>query len=527
MISYLSLFPVLILLLACAVLIILKLVRPEFPYTWLIASSGALLSWLLVLLSRSNIPQSISFFSWGTDQLTPYTLELLLDQYSWPYAFTLATLVLSVILTDVIRPDNGNWFVWPVNLLIGALGILAVESGNPYTLLIAWTAIDLAEVIIFLRQHYQNSQRNKTITAIAARVAGTFLLVWAILYTLNSGVRLDFSLMPTQTSVLLILSAVLRMGVFPLNHPILQDTQLHRTLGTTTRLVSTAAGLILLSRTAIVGVQTLLTPYMMAITGLVAVLAAFVWIVSRDEIQGQSYWILGVGAFSVASAIRAQPLASLAWGELLILSGSLLFLVSTRNRILYSILLVAGLSITTLPYTSGWNGVLLYLPYWGAPLLLFLIAQSFLLAGYLRHALRPEPPLSGLVRWVWLIYPWGLALLPASYYIIGWFGWQVELSLVSVLPGFLVSLMTIIWVTIYYQIKRRPVILQYVRGVRDRISNIFPSRWIFPLIGRAYLSLGRSLSFFVTVLEGDGGVLWALFFLVLFIAILTQLRIGG
>ena len=143
MTAYLPLIPVLILFFTFAVLIILRYVRPEFAYSWLIASSGALLAWLLVLLSWREIPQTISLFSWGTDQFLPYTLQLSIDQFSWTYSFTLATLVLSVILTDVSRPDNANGSTWSSNILLAALGILAVEGGNPYTVLLMWVATEI------------------------------------------------------------------------------------------------------------------------------------------------------------------------------------------------------------------------------------------------------------------------------------------------------------------------------------------------------------------------------------------------
>ena len=531
MTAYLPLIPVLILFLTCAVLIILRFARPEFAYSWLIASSGALLAWLLVLLSRSNIPHTISIFPWGTEQTLPYNLQMSIDQFSWPYAFALATRVLSLILTDVVRPDNANWFVWSSNLLLGALGILAVEAGNPYTLLLMWMAIDLTVVFVLLREVSQNDQRERVVIAFAARAAGTLLLVWAILSTINSGISIDFDIdfnqIPNQTSLLLLFSAVLRMGVVPLHQPILQEVDQRRNLGTTIRLVLAAAGLILLTRTANVGFQGSLSPYIIVISGIAALFAAVAWVASRDELQGRSYWILGIGTFAFASAVRAEPLASLAWGVMLILSGGLLFLVSTRNRLLYAILMLGGVSVTTLPYTQGWGGVLLYVPDFEAPLVFFLIAQSFFLAGYLRHVLPPAPPLSGLERWVRVIYPWGLALLPASQFIIGGFGWQAELTLLNVMPGILVCLLTVIWITLYHRLNRRPKILQFGKGMGDITSRIISTRWFYRLIGRVYVTIERSLSFIVAVLEGDGGVLWALFFLVLFIAILTQYRIGG
>jgi hypothetical protein len=254
--------------------------------------------------------------------------------------------------------------------------------------------------------------------------------------------------------------------------------------------------------------------------------AALMWAVSRNDLDGQPYWIVGIAAFSIAAALRSQPDASLAWGVLSILTGGLLFLVSVHHRYLLIILVIGLLSLSTLPFTPAWNGVLLYSQDFTPLLVLFLIAQSIFMAGYLRFAMLPAFTQPVLQRWVWVIYPWGLAIIPVSHYIIGWLTWGFDLRAATILPGLLASVFAGVWLTLAYQLKKPPQILLIAKRVLSKFHNVSATGWIYRLLGKFYTFIGRFIAFIVTVLEGDGGVMWALFFLVLFIAILTQIRLG-
>jgi hypothetical protein len=282
----------------------------------------------------------------------------------------------------------------------------------------------------------------------------------------------------------------------------------------------------LVTRLATAGYQGSGSSYLVVLSGLLAMYAALMWAVSRNDLDGQPYWIIGIAALSIASAIQSQPDASLAWGVLSILTGGLLFLVSTPHRYLLIILLIGLLSLSTLPFTPAWNGVLLYSQDFTTMLILFLLAQSIFMAGYLRFAMLPAFTQPVFQSWVWVIYPWGLAIIPVSHYIIGWLTWSSDLRADTILPGLLASLLAAVWLTLAYRLKKPPQILVYAKRVLSTLHNVSATGWIYRLLGKFYIFIGRFIAFVVTVLEGDGGVMWALFFLVLFIAILTQIRLG-
>lgn len=526
MIGYLALSPILLLLLTAVALITLRLLRPAFAYSWLIAAFSALLVWILVLFLRGNFPQSIPLLRWEPGWLFTFSPVLLVDQTSWVYAFCISTLLLSTILTDAARQDEANWFLWTGDLLIVGVALAAVLSGNLLTLLLLWTAIDLIEGTIFIYFSKTPTHTSRALLTLSIRIAGTLLLIWAMLYAANAGTNLEISQYPPQAALLLLAAAFLRSGVVPLQRPDLIQNAPHTSLDTVARLSLAATSLVLVTRVASVEAISSSAPYLGILFALVAVLAGVRWSASPGESDAQPYWILGLISFSLASALRAQPDASLAWGVLALLTGGLIFLISARNRYLVIVLMIGLVSMTVLPYTPSWNGVLLYSPLSGLASMIFLISQSIFMAGYLRFALRGAAPQGGLERWVWIIYPWGLVILILSQYIIGWQGWYLELNQATVLPGVLACLLTGGWVALAYWLRGRPRSLQLASRWLSAFRRLADMRWIYAAVQRLYRTMSRAVSFIDVLLEGEGGILWALFFLVLFVAILTQIRLG-
>ncbi|HQU38202.1 MAG TPA: hypothetical protein PLR65_16580, partial [Anaerolineales bacterium] len=141
--------------------------------------------------------------------------------------------------------------------------------------------------------------------------------------------------------------------------------------------------------------------------------------------------------------------------------------------------------------------------------------------GFIRHILRPptsreyyedQPP------WGKNIYPIGIILLLAVIVFLGWFGWDGSLHLGNVIAGLLASALTVglIWLT------PRIRILNPVRAHWVRPANLTWLDWLYQSVWSIYRQLGRLSNTFSNILEGDGGIMWTLLFLALFISFFTQ-----
>ena len=513
--------PIFTLLLTVLIMLVIRLLRANFSYHWLIATVGAFLAWPLVLIMGTQLPRTDSLIAWKPETLFPSSLVLTADQLSWPYAVALITLVLAMMLTEVARATESMWSAWAAGLLLGALGIFAAFAGNPLTLLMAWTAIDLVELLTLLGQRIPNNMRERVVVAFSVRILGSGMLMAAVLLTSSAGLEWTFANIPSQAAVLLLLAVGLRLGVLPAYMPILRESTSRRSLGSMLHLVPAAASLVLLNRTASVVEPSTMVTVLLVFVGLTAIYAGASWIFATDEMDGAPSWILGVASLSAAAAMFAQPIASQAWGIAVLLSGGLIFYTSALERRMSWLLLLGLLGISALPFTPAWNGALMYTSPFNILMVIFIIAQVLLMVGYIRHTLRTREGFSGVERWVWLIYPLGLALLPLIHFLYGWWAFIGfdNLLLSSWLLGMIALLLTALIVG--FTRFGPKISLRRVAA----LESLFSMQWFYSLIWAFFRAVESVIQFLTTVLEGEGGLLWA--FLMLVMLFLTFVALLG
>lgn len=517
----LLLIPILLFLMTASIMLVVRVAWSQFRYHWLIAVTGATLAWIGIMVINLQIPLRIILYQWRPVSLLGGSPTLLLDQFSWPFAIALSTLALAVILTDAARAAEADWSSWTATLILAALGLLVILAGNPLTLVIGWTALDLVELLILLAQAHQSLVRERVVIAFSSRLFGSLLIIAGVMAASSAGETLTFESIPTQSSFFLILAAGLRLGVLPLHVPFFQELPIRRGLGTITRLTSMAAGLVLLVRTAVGLVTPLDTPYFVPLLGLVALAGLYgglAWFLAEDELDGRPAWIIGTASLSLVAALKAQPTACLAWGLGALMSGGLLFLTSVRDRRLLWISGLGFLGFSALPFSPTWTGAFSFTSDFHPLLVIFIFIQGLLLAGYARHALQPGPSLTGVERWVWLVYPFGLLLLPGIQFFIGG---QMrpeseQLSPANWFVGPVALIVTALIMYLGYHFWNRTSTIIRV------LQRVLSLNWFYRLLWIAYRNLGRLSAFFTSVLEGEGGVLWAFLVLVLLLSVLAS-----
>jgi hypothetical protein len=63
---------------------------------------------------------------------------------------------------------------------------------------------------------------------------------------------------------------------------------------------------------------------------------------------------------------------------------------------------------------------------------------------------------------------------------------------------------------------------QFIRAALGFLGNVFRLDWLYRFIWFVYETLGKILTIFSAILEGDGGVLWALLLLVLLVSLIGR-----
>ena len=586
-----ALIAILLLLLTPAVMLLIRTIWPTSRFLWLAALLGSLLAWVAIFIARSDLPFEVAPQTWRPAAFFPLSPALLVDNTGWIFAAGLATHMLAIILTGVARlggwgvhvatipiageneltpsasrpaveneantpavqvageneplspltpqspPPAVNWKAWAANQALTGLGLVAVLAGNLLTLLLAWSALDILELLILLGQVSSNEQRGQVVRAFGTRIGGTVMLLLAGLVIWAEGGELVLHQVSGSANLLLFIAAGLRLGILPLQVPFFRELPLRIGLGTTLRLVAAAASLVLMVRTAEASLQGTAGLVLLGLTALAGLVGSFGWLRAEAVLEGRSYWVLASASLAFAAAIQGQPAASLAWSLALLLPGSLIFLSSLRGRFQAPILLLGMLWLSGLPFTPLWAGSRMFQPPPGAEtlseqiitllsILIFFIVHAILLAGYLRHCLRatlvevtgPQPKVE---RWVWLLYLPGLFILPVVHFALGWMlqPETAQVPLVMWLEG--ASALGVAGTIWFYTSRPGSPRFSFLAS-RGWFSSgkIYrplyqPVEWLFRLAAQVI----RVSS---AVLEGEAGILWAFVLLVFGLLFLQQ-----
>jgi hypothetical protein len=509
-----------ILLVSALGLMILQFVSPDFRYTWLFAAGGALMAWISLLLWQIAMPITLQLPAWQPDIIFTQSPLFMADGISWTFALSLGTVCLGVIITAVARDNFPSPVSWIGILLLTSFGILAVTAENPLTLVLLWAAIDLSELISQMRFVEDPKLSERIVVSFASRVTGTLVLLWASMVSASNGATLNFLSPPPSAGLFLILASALRLGVLPLHLPYAGESAFRRGFGTCLRMISAGSSLILLARIPLSSVESPITPYLMMFTSFAALYGGWMWLRSPDEITGRPYWLIGLGSLAVAASLRGNPVGATAWSCALILSGGALFLASAQSRWMEKALFIGVWGISALPFSLTANGwVSERAGFWYAiPLLL--IAQAFLLAGYIRHSQRASVRTSFDDQPIWAknVYPLGVYVILITILLLGLYGWSGALELGNWIAGLAASILTfgLLWLT------PRLRILNPVRAHWVRPTNPSWMDAIYQALWNIYRQAGRVSNTFSRVLEGESGIMWTLFFLALFISIFSQ-----
>jgi hypothetical protein len=546
-------------------MLILRLVRPRFSIQGFLAVLAVLSALPMVFLAGSKIPQVVSLLQWQPVSLFPVSPALLIDDISWYFALALIVLAFSVVITSIAQlgqstrldilptrnksqtiespypvnerlspapsADNSesgsptNWSFWAAVLILTSLGLLAVTAGNMLTLLLAWVALDIFELIVLLGHVFQSKNRERVILVFFAKLIGTITLLIAALVLWSHGDSLSFEAISLATSVYLVLASGIRLGVLPLQLPFTQGLPMQRGLGTALRLIPAASSYILLVRVSNMGVAGAITPYLLALTALAGLYAAVNWIRAKDELSGRPLWMLGTASLAVAAAILNHPSACLAWCIASLLSGGFIFSISIRHRNLFPLIFLGIFNLSCLPFSPTWQGTSLYgyssssrvsLMLFSVYSFMFLLIQSFLLAGFIRHSLRgiypAEEKSSGHIeQWAWLLYPIGLILPVVIHLFIGWRMYP-NLNELPVYEWIVGPISLIIAGIVLYIIWRYPQLspLIILSTKNSTWENLFSLEWLYRLLWKLFRSISKVFALFSAILEGEAGILWAL-----------------
>ncbi|MCX8062297.1 MAG: hypothetical protein N3D16_06930 [Anaerolineales bacterium] len=498
-----------------ASLIFLQVRKVRLGFLWSSAFVGLALTWLFVLGLRFFLPHFVPLANWQPEDFFPISPELLADDISWVVGFALVSVGVAVILTEATTSEGSRAFGWACSVLLVGLGLFAIFAGNQLTLLLAWAAIDLVELAIWLSRPAQPTLRERVILAFSSRAFAVMLSLWGL-----------------GNPWAYLFAIILRWGVFPFHLPYLESEDLRRGLGTIIRLVPPLTTMPYLARLAELAYFSN-QGWMAVLLGFIALFALILWMNSTDVLEGRPFWVIGTASFAFNAAVQGQPQTVLIYSLILAISGSFLFLTRERDRFSFAVMGYSAFLLLGLPYTPFWNLVRLYRDQISPSIILFFFAQALAILGTIRLIL--EKPRREVVGEPWSIALYRLAFLGliGTSIMLGYSGWGKNLEAVSnpAYPDtrywveYVIGLSFLLLCLVTVVLIRLRLVPRF--RLPSRLVRFFSMEWIYRVFQLGFRQIGSLFYRFEDILEGRGGVLWTIVLLFVLARFLLFLIGGG
>lgn len=518
-----------VLLLGYVVILITHNNKPNTARSWVIAMTAEALAWLASFVLRLYLPSDVVLLKWFPGTAFQDSLGLRLDYINWPYMVAVLTICLASLLTHTTRTGSGvNTYSWTQILITTALNLIAILAANPLTMAIAWMLTDLVELFSTLRLAQETESSIKVVNLFTTRILSTLLLMVATAFAWHSGPFSGFEVMQPRGSLFFLIAAGLRLGVFPLNLPLLDSPELRRGVGALARLIPSASALVLIAHlpAELLIFNQNLVDVIQVVTLIAGLYSAAMWFTRKDVYEARPYWMVALSALAIQSAVNGQAEASRVWGLALLLSGSLLFLFDPPIRRIRFLPALGLLCFIGLPYTlaaSGWDGILPQS--FNYVSVIMILTHALLVLGYIRYILGADSTVTGLEKHARITFPLGLVTLIQTILVLGIVGWPGVLVRGNLWASLISLALVIIGVFIgwrlnfrfeYESLGQKIPFYRLIRAVLDFFRKVFSLSWLFVLGKKIFKSLAGFLSFLSSILEGDGGIMWSLVFILLF-----------
>ncbi len=529
-----------LLTLASFIILLLQRDKPRVGTAWAVALIASGLAWLVLFLLRLYLPLSLDLLTWQPKDLFEATIALRLDYYSWPYAIAVLTLCVASIFTETtIATRERSSSRWIASLILTSLTILSLASSNPLTLTISWALIDITELIYHMRSADPRQSQGNLMRLFAIRVFSTFALIFATAVAWQIQPDFELNQIPETAGIFFLLAAALRLGVLPIHLPFTESDSQSLELNFMFSLAPVASALALIGQlpSHFLTLNKVFFIIIQVLNLLAMLYSSTLWISRKNEKEGRPYWIIALSTMAIQCALNGDPASSRVWGLALLLCGALLFAFNPPIRRIRFIPMLGLVGLLGLPYTllaSGWQGVLGQS--FSVISVIVLLCHSLLVLGYVRYIVEASGSVTGLEKHARFTFPFGLIVIFQTIVLLGLIGWPGTFvagkwwaSLVSLGISSLAILFLRLTKIRHLQ-EDLPIKLPFFRFISPAFSflrNFFSFEWFYSAVLWIYRQISQLEGFGSRIIEGDGGTLWSLVFLLVIILLLATRMVAS
>ncbi|MCC7359133.1 MAG: hypothetical protein IT317_06635 [Anaerolineales bacterium] len=508
---------------------------PRFRFTGLVAVTAGLGALGALLLLTLSLPARATLSAWAPSSLFALGLVLQADALSWVFGMAVVVITLAAVVTGLGRPGGQRVGTRAAMLLLALASLMSIFSENLLTRVIAWALLDLIYFVTLLFLGEGENVESQAVLTLAINSTGTLLALAAAVMISRTSPSLslrDAALTP-QSTLLITLAGVFRLGLFPLHAALPSDVDIRHGLGALARLLPVVVALETISRLALFGIVPTLRPWLTLFAVAAAVIGALqLWSVP-DPRRGVAYLIISQSGVALLAGLWGGPqgaLALTAIGLSLGLGAALIFLGSGHDEMQpwpTMLPLIGGAAMAGAPLTVGFLGVahlygsLALAGGWAWLVLIAVaVAQVVFIGGLLYTIFWPGLPAEGEPAVIAVHY--GGLSLPAILLIMLAFFAPVLASALSApgvgALGFAGPTSVAGLVFVLLTTTGGVALWRFDAALRDRFGRLAGLPlvslgrldWLYRFAWSGIRGAGAVAEALGSVLEGEGAILWAL-----------------
>ena len=517
----LFLLPIILFGLTCVALALLHLRGMRMAYIWLLPAFITLVCWILFLILPVPATASVIKIPWLYSLAESGSLVFSLDSHSWGFVFLLISLVLSYFLTLPIRLEQEKrtvlWIGW---MLLSISAFLSFTAGNIITLILAWTLFDLLDFAFTFFVLKTAAEGQSLADTFLPKIFSVSLLIVANVFLEPGSTQLIPNSLQTIAYFLILFAALFRTGLLPFRLVKVAEDQSGLSFEFLKKITLVLSGFSLLSHLPVNFLNGISGSLLSIIFLSLSLLFTIVTLVKHQ--RSYEVWLEAVICLAFISVISGVPQSLLGWaGVVLVGAGVQQFYSMRSSRFNYFALLGAA-AVSGLPFSIGLfalNG----LSFKGFIIweLICLPIYSLLLLDLVQKIITPQEDNPSVESRYLAVYLFGLFLLALSPFAL-----IVKSVITSANAsenwwmGVLVAIITLAAFLLNLRQKALKTKLEENSNKLAPILSFLRFHWLNEIWKWVSLIITEVFSFITQLLEGEGGVIWAIVILALLVSII-------
>lgn len=499
----------------------LKLRGVRTAYIWLAVLSICLLIWLIILFVPQEKTPIVDLNNWyqiGASsislrfQITPSTFSIILLSLAYNLSFFFTAVARLNIRSDLK--------FWSVQLLQTVFFILAIAADNTWSLLLAWTMLDILGFLYQLRTSLEKN-KDEIFRKVIIKFIGSMLLVWNIANTARLNLDVSMDNLAGVSRQGFFMAAFLHSGILPYTTRNQKVSLTKRVIDNSFSVLNFVASFMLVMRISTPELTPFLIMFLKLFFYFFIIFFAYQWMRNSSSDASLRSLLLMTGGiiaiFYLSNLIR--PMYFLMVVMLFTVLFINLITHFSKNLVLFiaiMVFLISGLPLTI--FSFGARGI--FSAGINLDSIVLAIAYVFFISGILRLNFKKMENFDELEPWYQVSFLTGLFI---SFLTAALIVFRNLTSISEELNYWWMSLVMLgISLFLSFVFNRKSKSINSNNGVLAIQNNsIFSLNWLFKPLVELIRRIQTLINAFSEIIEGEGGVLWALVLLFLLLSMIN------